>query len=555
MQCAVIVGVGVTMNNMLYIVAGLVIVLLIAVLVMRKNKAQKPSAQPYVKSGRNATTPTPMPRTGGSLQDSVTGETKFDPITIAQRFMDQQRYDKAIETINRGLREKPNDGPLSLKLLSIYATINESENFNKVYDSIKTQNDPKSIALADELKTLFFEEQNQLVEPEAPIDEKTNFESIDFDLPVNKANGTNNLSDSDVISNHAPLSTPTENATFSDDYAQADTTADNSNNDFDLTLSDLEDDLNESDDITLSSATPVTTLDIADDESLSITTNDNTAAVEDTDLSDFDFDFDATTEDSSTVESPVTADTAHNANAEITLEDEDFVLDFDDLATDVDADVASTTSESIYTEQPIDIDNNDDDFTLSFDSLEEADSLDEANDLEMVLESEEPALEELAVEETASETNNDIDNLVLEDIDFEEQSIADSTIEEAPTVASSTAPASPLLFDDNTLIDDDFDFDSLSDASEPVNTAAPVDTETKDITDESTESAEDFSSRFAADFDFVKSLDSNQVTLDLAGQYLQLGEYDSAKRLLNEVMTQGTSEQQSQAQILLDRTA
>ena len=45
------------------------------------------------------------------------------------------------------------------------------------------------------------------------------------------------------------------------------------------------------------------------------------------------------------------------------------------------------------------------------------------------------------------------------------------------------------------------------------------------------------------------------MTLDLAGQYLQLGEYDSAKRLLAEVMTNGNSEQQSQAQALLDRTA
>ena len=45
------------------------------------------------------------------------------------------------------------------------------------------------------------------------------------------------------------------------------------------------------------------------------------------------------------------------------------------------------------------------------------------------------------------------------------------------------------------------------------------------------------------------------MTLDLAAQYLQLGEYDSAKRLLNEVMAQGNSEQQSQAQTLLERTA
>ena len=117
-----------------------------------------------------------------------------------------------------------------------------------------------------------------------------------------------------------------------------------------------------------------------------------------------------------------------------------------------------------------------------------------------------------------------------------------------------------MRFDDNTLIDDDFnidDTDSLFNApsvTTPVSTAAPVESDTS-ITPQETESAEDFSSRFAADFDFVKSLDSNQVTLDLADQYLELGEYDSAKRLLNEVIAQGTSEQKQQAQLLLERTA
>ncbi len=116
------------MDNMLYIIAGLVFIVLIAVLVVRKNKAQKPSGQPIVKAGKTALKEAP------SEADS-TNDKKFDPIEIAQRFMDQQRYDKAIETLNRGLIEKPNDSQLSLKLLAIYATIDQSDNFNKVYDS------------------------------------------------------------------------------------------------------------------------------------------------------------------------------------------------------------------------------------------------------------------------------------------------------------------------------------------------------------------------------------------------------------------------------------
>lgn len=120
-----------------------------------------------------------------------------------------------------------------------------------------------------------------------------------------------------------------------------------------------------------------------------------------------------------------------------------------------------------------------------------------------------------------------------------------------PEIASSE----PLLFDDNTVLEEDFDFEP----SAPVmpTSSAPVETDSN-ITFENeidTESTEDFASRFSADFDFVKSLDSNQVTLDLATQYVQLGEYDSAKRLLNEVMDQGNHEQQNQAKLLLKRTA
>ena len=60
--------------------------------------------------------------------------------------------------------------------------------------------------------------------------------------------------------------------------------------------------------------------------------------------------------------------------------------------------------------------------------------------------------------------------------------------------------------------------------------------------------------QFATDFGFVANLDSAQVTLDLATQYMELGEYESAKRLLHEVVEQGNSAQQAQAQDLLSKT-
>ena len=542
------------MDNMLYIIAGLVLILIVAGLLLYKKKAQKPSAQP----GMSTATPAPMPKTDHNTpaQSHKDDDNKFDHITIAQRFMDQQRYDKAIETLSRGLSEKPNDGQLSVKLLSIYATINQPENFNKVYDAIKTQSEPKSLALADELKTLFSEEQNQVAAKEAPVEDNSHFESIDFDLPINQIDSKNALSDQPVTSedNRSTLIDDSmSNSAVTNTSYESSLTSDNVEDNFDLTLSDLESNISASE---ATDTAPVTSsLEMTDDESLNTanidrTDNDVAVSAEDndlSDLSDFDFSFDSSEETDAQATDSVIPDRPDSINDEMTLEDDAFILDFDDLATDVDKGVDETAEAlSINTVQ----NDEENDFTLSLDSL------DAPNNIETLTESEAPVLEE----------NSDTDNFIIEEDRFETESFETESFENINLEAqaldnndseytlaeeSSVTPTAPLLFDDNSLLDNEFDTHS-STALSPV---APIEDESTLTAEDAAETAEDFSSRFAADFDFVKSLDSTQVTLDLAGQYLQLGEYDSAKRLLNEVLIQGTSEQQNQAKVLLDRTA
>ncbi|WP_372860492.1 FimV/HubP family polar landmark protein [Psychrobacter sp.] len=542
------------MDNMLYIIAGLVLILIVAGLLLYKKKAQKPSAQP----GMSTATPAAMPKTDHNTpaQSHKDDDNKFDHITIAQRFMDQQRYDKAIETLSRGLSEKPNDGQLSVKLLSIYATINQPENFNKVYDAIKTQSDPKSLALADELKTLFSEEQNQVAAKEAPVEDNSHFESIDFDLPINQIDSKNALSDQPATSedNRSTLIDDSmSNSSVTNTSYEASLTSDNVENNFDLTLSDLENNIGASE---ATDTAPVTSpLEMMDDESLNtanidITDNDVAVSAEDNDLndlSDFDFSFDSSEETDAQATDSVIPDRPDSINDEMTLEDDAFILDFDDLATDVDKGVDETAEAlSINTVQ----NDEENDFTLSLDSL------DAPNNIETLTESEAPVLEEnsdtdnFIIEEDRFETES-FETESFENINLEAQSLDNNDSEYALAEESSVTPTAPLLFDDNSLLDNEFDTHS-STALSPV---APIEDESTLTAEDAAETAEDFSSRFAADFDFVKSLDSTQVTLDLAGQYLQLGEYDSAKRLLNEVLIQGTSEQQNQAKVLLDRTA
>ena len=553
------------MDNMLYIIAGLVLILLVAGLVLRKNKAQKPSVPPHVIPKQNtATQTTTTKKNYDTPAPSHTDDNKFDPIMIAQRFMDQQRYDKAIETLNRGLNEKPNDSQLSLKLLSIYATIDQPEGFKSVYEAIKAHNDSDTIAQANELKGLYFEEQNSAFVQEVPA-EDTNFESIDFDLPPTQID--NNKTQSDQASAESISPSPTlinesvETPVLSNELDEINSTTENVEDDFDLTLSDFDNDFDEP-------ATTVTSLDISDDESLDTSTIDSTNTIEDKDISDFDFSFDISEADNAPTEPSFTSNIADSATETMALDHEEFILDFDDLTTDADADADADADENTgnSTVEAVTVDttqNIEDDFTLSLEGFDESDN---SNSTETVLENEKPILEQ----------SHDIDNFVLEDSSFEdhtlddtfqesnlkessfensnfepshleEQSFDEHNLESLLTEASSITPTAPLLFDDNTLLDDDFEAGS-SIATTP---EAPVEIST----DTNVETAEDFSARFSADFDFVKSLDSNQVTLDLAGQYLQLGEYDSAKRLLTEVITQGNSDQQKQARLLLERTA
>ena len=541
------------MDNMLYIIAGLVVILLVAVLVMRKNKAQKPSEhlstntgkiEPLSKHAASRSTPT---------QTAINHEKKFDHIEIAQRFMDQQRYDKAIETLNRGLSEKPNDSQLSLKLLAVYATIDESENFNKVYDAIKANNDDKSIAQADELKALLTEEQNQVTKQTMLADksEDAGFESLDFDLPTNKASSNSPILDTNTVQNvdyKNDLSEAT-NETLAASNAFDDNNFDDIEQAFDFSLSDLEDGTNKPVHTSNNSA-PVTTLDVVDEDifapaTVAINTDSDTDNSPSTD-SDFDFDFELSEHSLASTEAPTndaTDDSFNSSLNELSLED-DFVLDLNsDADTNNVINNAPATTETTYLD--------DDHLTLSIHSDD--------------VSNETP--EQIEIQHSIVEDN--FEDFSFEDISIEDANIEGISAEETNSTkndsdASSSAPTT-LMFDDDTVIDDDFDFDSLS-LSESTTASTPVEVDSEyanthidnaiDIAPAAdTSSIEDFSSRFAADFDFVKSLDSNQVTLDLAGQYVQLGEYDSAKRLLNEVIAKGNSEQQQQAQRLLDRTA
>ena len=636
------------MNSMLYIIAALIIILIVVVLVLIRKKAQQPSESPQLQNEAKAKDTTPKPvdmakSTPAASADS--NATKFDSLTVAQRFMDQQRYDKAIETLERGLIAKPNDSKILLKLLNIYAITDEEAEFNNTFALITAHADSETIQQAKNLKGLVdeeFEQEQAIMAPTDTDESDADYASLDFDLPI--ASTQTAQPTTEAVEELAPIATPSAS-----EPVNVSTTPSISEDDaFDLLLDDLEE------------VSPVTQ---APDTLPTATANDmpvldsvieapvtpaetNTYAADNID-DDFSFNFDDLSEDASAVD--IMTDSAIEAPTEFDLSEDAFVLDFEDLSADTalsmdesakDSDTNTNTDISSLSADehdltitaPVAQESLEDDFALflddaafgaidepttaspstteaPIDSSLEHDFLERTlldteavdNDIpqsdslqtkDLATEAVETAVLGSSVEDTIAQLdaltlNNYVDNNVDSNVDNNIDSnapIIDAQPEDNVAANLTEMPVSEtvdlidsepvlskpvledndstLTFDDDTEFEDlGFSFDTEAPVAAPVSTVDTLDetiqsdVQTGDIQPSDTVPVTSISPQFSADFDFIKTLDSQQVTLDLAEQYLQLGEYGSAKRLLNEVMTQGTSAQQQQAKALLARTA
>lgn len=199
---------------------------------------------------------------------------------------------------------------------------------------------------------------------------------------------------------------------------------------------------------------------------------------------------------------------------------------------------------------------------------------------------------DLTAKSDDSPTDNAIDTTDATDdfADFALDATNDFALDDAQTILDDELVADDsFLFDNNNNHElvadaDDFTFDidntlnetDLSNVDEPNhqdfdlnadNTAISdldidrqvdeqaIDTQTKDtindFDDDLAQSAT--ANQLNNDFGFVDTNDNAQVTLDLATRYLNLGEHDSARRLLEEVINSGNATQQQNATALLAR--
>ena len=612
------------MDNMLYIVAGLAIVLLLVLLVKRRNSAQQPlMMNKKPESSRSNSTVYRSTVSKNNLDNCSREATKFDSVTIAQRFIDQQRYDKAIEALQRGLAKKPNDGPLLLKLLDIYVVTNQRDDFYRIYNTIQTDNDQTIIEQAQQLQDLMAGQQPNLEESDALLtmslvtDDTSAAASHSQSKPLIATSDTASTFEQDdcLLDLHSlPSVTDAQPASIAVDPKQYGQECAS----FDLLLADLE-----AADLT---ATPFTDTpftgnsakppiaSIVSADAINLTATNSASNIDD----DFSLSFDNRSDDmSDDVANPDTsaltaecsepligdqstqqtlsadsllADTirANSAVDQLSfnqsfekevnegLEDrfdgsfddidsnndnDDFVMDLADLSIEpkIDSTIDSLSANELAAAQA-----HRQDFVFSLEDsavgIDAAAFVDNATDgFDIDTDTDTDFDIELAAADVAntadSPTNDNLFDFASSD-DADDMAIADLTDSSSSTPASEstvTDVADKSSVEEDWLLTDDF-VNRVASSAEPVTISTRAATELSSVeiaTDSSEQTPVEFDSPFSADFNFVKSLDSYQVILDLAYQYLQLGENDSAKRLLTEVVDQGSSEQQQQAQALL----
>ena len=261
--------------------------------------------------------------------------------------------------------------------------------------------------------------------------------------------------------------------------------------------------------------------------------------------SDFDISDDAAGE---SVEEELSLDLdAADDTLSLDLGGDDAASDDEELSLDLDTADEATGDE----EFSLDLDTTDeageeDEFSLD---LDEGDSTPAAESEELSLDlNDEDDSEEVASldDDKPASTAGDSSTLSLDDtsVEVESEDFGELSIEGMSDEFSEAAeePASEDL--DLSLDDDDLDPAS----EEPTQVSAPVvdaPTEASPSIDPDSVSADD------DDFDFLGDTDENATKLDLAKAYIDMGDSEGARDILEEVISEGNTDQQQEAKDLL----
>ncbi|MEE2871029.1 MAG: FimV/HubP family polar landmark protein [Pseudomonadota bacterium] len=531
------------MENLLYIALGLLALLLVIFLVLRGKS--KDTAESEASLFDDADNVDDQDEFGLQLDDEQTAPVveadaedddaeaavaaaggSQDPMEDVDVYVAYGRYPQAVDFLRNEINKHPQRDDLKIRLLELLKEMNDEAGFQQqatafsgvsgdVDAAISRLGGDVSAVAADTEEELSLDDlemglSSDLDEPEIPTmeadtDEVPTMEPEESEADVSAA--ADELADFDFELD--------DSAAGSEDQTLIlDEATENADDDFTLTLDEpqaeqpAEPELSDADKQSLKASS---LLDLDDVGSASFEGDD------DTQYGDLSLD-DMSSEFTEVSEEPA--------------KDEELDLSLDDLELDGD-DAGDSKVEQEDTLADLD---------LELDEAEKALDADASADLDDItaLDFDAAELESPTTEVTG--VTADEDELSLEDL------VADDSDDVLNIESGEDAPADALDVDlDDASSLDDVSFDAEPEV--PVNVPEPVaETPAADVagSDDDMLSDED-------DFDFLGETDENATKLDLAKAYIDMGDSEGAKDILNEVIAEGNDQQQAEARELMSQ--
>lgn len=524
------------MENLLYIALGaLAILLLVFLLLRRKKQDDEPEESGALfdefndegqddfglhlddedgQAGAAAAELEEGDDDGHQPQDS-----NLDPMEDVEVYVAYGQYPQAVDFLRNEINKNPQRDDLKVRLLELLKESNDEAGFNQqvtvlsgvspaVDDAIaRLGGDAPSVGASDDeelsLDDLEMGLSSEMDETSIPTMEADEDDSQPEE--ASRGNVADELSDFDFELDGTDELSGDETLLLDDDEVANDAPSADQGDSSDVEMSD--------EDRNSLGASPVLDL----DDVSSATLDDSDTDYGELDLNDMSAEFTDVGEDSST-----------------SAADEELDLSLDDLDLDGDSETAAP-AESASDDTLADLNLEIDEPEASPETAPASDSLDDITSFELDSSEEEaPASEDASLEDLVSEDDLDLD--------------LDSDLDAGEAVGESEQAS-----------DDTLDLDSLVNEADTTDSDESVELELPEPEvaqpEPSTESAvapsgDDLLSD-EDDFDFLGETDENATKLDLAKAYIDMGDAEGAKDILDEVISEGNDQQQAEARELL----
>lgn len=496
-------------GNMIYQIAlggGLIILLLFLLLLARRNANREKAFYEQLNNESDG----PEDTFDLSLDEEGPEQASTsNALEEADTYVAYGRYDQAAQALETAISREPSRTDLRLKLLGVYADNQDRDSFEKQFGEIQALDDDEAITQANDLRSRLEEAESM-----------PSIDDLESQLRSGSFGGKSDTSEPfDAAEDFENADASLSDELLADQYdANREDQVENEFGDFDSDLSDFDldtlkgseqsaDESEKSGESKKNSGDDLIEYDLSGLE-LSDTKDEASASEEESDFSSLEIDLDEHEGSPEKLEEPsdptsgeVLASEAENTD--IDSLDESFLdeldAELDKVAGEEDELGGSKTKESTLDDLELDV--SDDDLAL----MEEfSDSADSAN---ATPEDDELSLDdELNLEDTLSEGDLTGESDSLEDL--AEEPSDDELPVAFDEVRDDTAKSPVADIDEDDLGDDD-------------------------------------------DFDFLAGTDEAATKLDLARAYIEMGDSDGARDILEEVALEGDDEQKVEAQDLL----